>query len=320
MKSPLYNEMRYIEIEDEVRSEMDSMMILGPSYGRDSILQTISDFNNNIHVDSKITSLKYEIQRMTESMNSMRDDIQSLKIDNNKLNDMIIFLTRQVNNEKSCVSRLSTDDDDCLDSSAFLDEVMIDKNLERINCAIKMDRVTQRRRKQSLEILVNVPKASANLCLQSTLNDGNTSASYNQDEQDKQCDIIMFYQFFLLVGMHIYQQRQKRLQKQLREVKIRQHQQYREEKQIANAVHESIISARKFEEEKGNDTNTNKNQYGVWPVFSNGFPMKMMEKMGWSNGKGLGKAENGITKPINVPINVPPSKDPNQVKWPKTQS
>ena len=196
-------------------------------------------------MDSKIISLKYEIQRMTESMNSMRDDIQSLKVDNNKLNDMIIFLTRQVNNEKSYVSSLSTDDDDCLDSSTFLDEVMIDKNLERINRAIKMDRVIQRRRKQSLEI----PKASANLCLQSTLNDGNTSASYNQDEQDNQ-GVSMFYQFFLLVGMQIYQQKQERLQRQLREIKNRQHQQYREEKQIANAVHESIISARQFEEEK----------------------------------------------------------------------
>ena len=145
MKSPWYNEMRYIEIEDEVRSEMDSMMILGPSYGRDSILQTISDFNNNIHMDSKITSLKYEIQRMNESMNIMRDDIQSLKVDNNKLIDMIIFLTRQVNDQKSCVSSLSTDDDDCLDSSAFLDEVMIDNNLEIINRTIKMGRITQRR-------------------------------------------------------------------------------------------------------------------------------------------------------------------------------
>ena len=103
-------------------------------------------------MDSKIISFKYEIQRMNESMNSMRDDIQSLKVDNNKLIDMIIFLTRQVNNEKSCVSSLSTDDDDCLDSSDFLDEVMIDKNLERINRAIKMDRVTQRRRKQSTVI------------------------------------------------------------------------------------------------------------------------------------------------------------------------
>lgn len=42
--------------------------------------------------------------------------------------------------------------------------------------------------------------------------------------------------------------------------------------------------------------------FASWTKTTSGFGLKMLEKMGWSKGKGLGVQEQGIARPIDVKL------------------
>ena len=42
------------------------------------------------------------------------------------------------------------------------------------------------------------------------------------------------------------------------------------------------------------------NEFGRWERYSSGFGTKMLEKMGWKHGKGLGSEGEGIVNPVKA--------------------
>ena len=42
------------------------------------------------------------------------------------------------------------------------------------------------------------------------------------------------------------------------------------------------------------------NEFGRWERYSSGFGSKMLEKMGWRHGSGLGNAGEGIVNPVKA--------------------
>ena len=67
-------------------------------------------------------------------------------------------------------------------------------------------------------------------------------------------------------------------------------------------IRETVYSNKNIESTSDpiRDKKEDKAQYGDWEKYTNEFPSKMMEKMGFRGGKGLGKYENGIKRPITV--------------------
>ena len=289
------HDMRYIEIEDEISQEMDNSF--GQSYSRDAVIKSlILDLHSDyLHLSNELASLREKIQLET-------DEIASLREDNKRLNELLVFLSNQVNGNASLCSTPTRSNST---NSDLLEELM---EVKRLNEAVEKMHVTSRKQRGSK---LQTPPVEV--------------------EPDEQILIDIYNKVFLSVGTSIRNQKKERLQKDIDRMyqiyneekqiantlyeSIRNVQQREEEKAVSDAIQESIKSAKQYNKTKGNN-GLNTNQYGIWPGFTNGFPVKMMDKWNWSNGRGLGKSENGITTPIDVPPNKP-VKDANVVKWPE---
>ena len=109
------------------------------------------------------------------------------------------------------------------------------------------------------------------------------------------------------IGMSNHQEEEKEksmnLKRQLNEIREIKHQQYINSSSHSNIIHEktycvpseSIITTNT---EEINDFFTNE-PFG-WEKYSTGAASKIMKKMGYNKGKGLGKDENGIMEPIMI--------------------